>query len=613
MPIFIPCIFSLHAHAAAYDTIRVSSFGAMSNSRKNAVPAIQKALQTARNVQNPLLIFDDGRYDFWPQHAAEKEYFESNTTDNNPKRLGMLIENFDRLTVEGSGAMFVFHDRMQPVTIDHSSKITTRNFSIDWDIPLTAEAEVMEIEDNFALLRIDRCQFPYVIENGVLTFVGEGWKSAVTSVMEIQHDTHLIEPYTGDPGCCGWGWDGPVAEEIEPGVVRINKAFGLQRPDKGNILILRHSARDHAGIFLFHSKDIEVSKVNVYHTAGLGILSQYSENITIDQVNMVPNPAKKRYLSGHDDGLHFSNCKGQIVVTNCRFAALMDDPVNIHGTSVRIIKKLAPNKLLCHFMHHQSVGLQWARPGETIGFIGSATMETVAHGIVKDFLPLNKEDFEITFQQDIPSAIHTRDALENLTWTPDAYIANNRFMSCRARGLLVTTPGKVVIENNYFESSGSAILIAGDANNWYETGAVKDVLIQKNIFADPCLTSLYQFSEAIISIYPEIPSLTKSTPTYHRNIRIIDNEFHPFDYPLLYAKSVDGLTFQGNSILRSHRFKPFHPRKYTLSLAYCKHVLIAGNSYSKEVLGRNVLLENMPKKDVKIEKSEQLEIIKKDR
>ena len=56
------------------------------------------------------------------------------------------------------------------------------------------------------------------------------------------------------------------------------------------------------------------------------------------------------------------------------------------------------------------------------------------------------------------------DALENLTWSPDVEIKNTFFGSCRARGLLVTTPGKVVIENNIFESSGSAILIAGDAN-----------------------------------------------------------------------------------------------------------------------------------------------------
>lgn len=67
-----------------------------------------------------------------------------------------------------------------------------------------------------------------------------------------------------------------------------------------------------------------------------------------------------------------------------------------------------------------------------------------------------------------------------------------------------------MIENNVFESSGSAILIAGDANYWYESGAVKDVLIKGNDFRYPCMSSMYQFCEAIISIEPEIPSPIRS-------------------------------------------------------------------------------------------------------
>jgi hypothetical protein len=34
----------------------------------------------------------------------------------------------------------------------------------------------------------------------------------------------------------------------------------------------------------------------------------------------------------------------------------------------------------------------------------------------------------------------------------------------------MSTPGEVLIEKNTFESSGSAILIPGDANGWYESG-----------------------------------------------------------------------------------------------------------------------------------------------
>jgi hypothetical protein len=156
----------------------------------------------------------------------------------------------------------------------------------------------------------------------------------------------------------------------------------------------------------------------------------------------------------------------------------------------------------------------------------------------------------------------------------------------------------VLIEGNHFESSGSAILIAGDANNWYETGAVKDVTIRNNVFADPCLTSLYQFSEAVISIYPEIPDLEASPQKYHRNINIVNNEFQLYDYPALYAKSVDGLRFTGNQLRRSYRFQAFHPRKYTFSFLSCRNVELRDNVLSEEVLGKNIHLEGMELTDI---------------
>ena len=171
--------------AAAYDTIFVADFGIAVNSRENVTGAINRALLKAREYENPILLFEKGRYDFWPQYATEKQYFESNTTDINPKRLGIFVENFERLVIEGNGADFVFHDRMQPVTIDHSSNIEIRNFTIDWDIPLTAQAEVMEVDDNGLLLKINKYESPYIIENGQLIFVGEGWKSPVWGIMEI--------------------------------------------------------------------------------------------------------------------------------------------------------------------------------------------------------------------------------------------------------------------------------------------------------------------------------------------------------------------------------------------------------------------------------------------
>jgi hypothetical protein len=172
----------------------------------------------------------------------------------------------------------------------------------------------------------------------------------------------------------------------------------------------------------------------------------------------------------------------------------------------------------------------------------------------------------------------------------------------------VTTPGKVVIENNVFESSGSAILISGDANAWFESGAVKDVLIRNNTFNDLCNTSPYQFCEAIISIYPIIPDLDENTPAFHTNIHIEGNRFHPFDYPILFARSVDNLSFVNNTIVRSFNFEPYHPRHYNFSFEYCKQLKINENNFPEDLLGKTVLLKKTPLKELDIDVPEYFQI-----
>jgi len=577
--------------------VRVTDFMAIPNSRRNVVPAVQRALDACRKLKRPVLVFPRGRYDFWPHYSNERTYFESNTTGNNPKRLGILIENFTGLTVDGGGSTFVFHDRMQPFTVDHSAGVTIRNCSIDWDIPLTAEAVVEAATEDYLDLRIDDLQFPYVIEGGKLVFVGEGWKSAWGDTMEFDGKTLRVVPGTGDAGCLGPHWREYRAEELEKGHIRLHRRFG-RRPAPGNVLVLRHSERDHAGLFIVESKDISIENVNLFHCVGLGLLAQYSENVTLRNFNAVPSPRRK-VLSGHDDGVHISNCRGLVQIEHCRFHGLMDDPINVHGTSVRIIGRLATDRLLCKFMHPQSTGMTWGRPGDRIGFIEHSSMRTMGQGACSKYEAKDRDTFEVTFKEPVPSRIKVGDALENLTWSPDVTIRGCHFDSNRARGVLVTTPGRVLIEGNRFESSGSAILIAGDANNWYESGAVGDVTIRHNVFEAPCLSSMYQFGEGIISIDPELPELDPAYP-YHRNIRIVDNEFHPFDFPVLYAKSVDGLVFSGNRMIRSKLFTPFHERKATITLEACRAVRIEGNRFEGDVLGKNIRLKRTAESDVRI-------------
>jgi hypothetical protein len=213
------------------------------------------------------------------------------------------------------------------------------------------------------------------------------------------------------------------------------------------------------------------------------------------------------------------------------------------------------------------------------------------------------------FTQAIPQQVTADYALENLTWTCNFSVTGSQFRSCRARGLLVSTPGKVVIADNVFESSGSAILISGDANGWFESGAVKDVMITRNTFKSPCMTSMYQFCEAVISVFPIIPQKNVAT-LFHRNITVTDNRFELYDYPVLYALSVDGVEFSNNRLVRSYDFEPFHHRQSGLTFEYCKRVTVRGNTVEGEVLGNTVKLVHTPGKEYKTDKNSFFKIIK---
>ena len=58
--------------------ISVADFGLKPDTRENAVAYVQKAIEACRGKEPVTLVFPEGRYDFWPQYAHEKNYYETN-------------------------------------------------------------------------------------------------------------------------------------------------------------------------------------------------------------------------------------------------------------------------------------------------------------------------------------------------------------------------------------------------------------------------------------------------------------------------------------------------------------------------------------------------------
>ncbi|TRX71237.1 right-handed parallel beta-helix repeat-containing protein [Carboxylicivirga sp. M1479] len=604
---FLSTVFTFTSctHPNQIKTINVQDYGIEANTKQCITSDINKLIESLGD-EAVEIVFPKGRYDFYPDSNYLRPYYETNTYDVNPKRLAILLDKKKNITIDAQGSDFIYHGHIQPFTLDNSENITIKNVNIDWDIPLTAEAKVVEADAKHILLKIDESQFPYSVNSKSVTFKGEDWEedwrlSGGSWLIEYNTE-HIIPAHTGGHGCVNGDLDNVNYSLTDEGLLLMEGDF-TKTPGVGNYLILRHSTRDHAGMFLFHSKNIHLENINVYHTSGLGILSQYCENIEMRNVNMIPNKSKNRFLAGHDDGLHFMGCKGDIIIDDCDAQGLMDDPINIHGTCIPVLEKLNNKTVKCQFAHSMSCGLQWAEAGDTVGFLDKKSMSTIAKGVVSKIDYLNKDSLVIEFEQAVPKDLNASYSIENLSWTPNATITNCFVGSCRARGYLISTPGKVLIENNVFETSGSAILIAGDANYWYESGAVTDVTIRNNEFRWSCNSSYYQFCNAIISIFPEIPEPDSKRP-FHKNIRIENNTFNPADYPILYALSVDGLSFKNNTITRSYDYEPWHFQKHSFLIDACQNVEISGNIIGDNVLGKNILLQRMSEDELKLNNGE---------
>ena len=77
---------------------------------------ITDGTESLRDRGSVTLTFGPGRYDFWPDSAAERYLFVSNN-DEGLKRIAFLLDDMTDLKIDGGGATFVFHGPMVPFLI----------------------------------------------------------------------------------------------------------------------------------------------------------------------------------------------------------------------------------------------------------------------------------------------------------------------------------------------------------------------------------------------------------------------------------------------------------------------------------------------------------------
>ncbi len=569
-------------------TVSFDKYGAKPDSKENSSPMLMKMIEELSANKNKAAItitFPKGRYDFYEDGAFEREYYISNHDQTNPKKVGFALEDLENVTIDGQGSEFIFHGRMVPFALLNGKNIKIKNISIDFELPALRQLEITAIDtENGNITASIYPEGNYRIDEGRLIVVGEGYELQPISSMGFNSDRTLTYK-RGDIA-----FNPQKVSEIEPNKLLLEGWHQSEFTTVGERYALRSYYRPTPGIFISECKDTYIENVTVHYAEGMALLAQMSENITLDGFSVsLRGDNDPRYFTAQADATHFSACKGVIVSKNGLYEGMADDAINVHGTYLRVTKRINDKTLQAKYMHPQAWGFKWADVGDEVQFVESTKMELVGDHVnkVASIKAIDKptefgaKEFEISFEDLLPAEISEEGkyGIENLTWTPEVIFANNMIRNNRARGALFSTPKRVLCEDNIFDHThGTAILLCGDCNGWYETGACKDVIIRNNKFINS-LTAYYQFTNAIISIYPEIPNLEEQEKFFHSGIVIEGNTFETFDRPLLYAKSTNGLVFKNNTIIHNNDFEPFHWNEYPFLFEKVDNIIIENNNF----------------------------------
>ena len=540
----------------------------------HGIPMLEKELKRVNLVQGPCVVnIPRGTYHFYFDEGIRRTCYISNHDQDNPKSIGILLENYKDLVLDGQGSTLIFHGKMIPIVMLNCQNCTIRNFIIDFDVPAICQVEIVDVTPKGITFRGAR-DLHWRTENGQLVFSGPGWSHSPRSGIAFDRVKKNLVFNSSDIGVNLQNAKSVGEQTFFCPEWKSNKI------QKGNIFAMRPSTRPAPALFLYRNKMTSLHNITIHYAEGMGVLAQVCDGIHLNNVSVcLKGENDPRYFTTQADATHFSGCKGLILSENSLFEGMMDDAINVHGTYLKVTRRIDPHTLQGSYMHPQSYGFHWGDAGDEVQFINSSTMEILGgKNYIKSIRPIDQpsEDgakvFEIRFTDIVPEEIseHKTFGIENLQWTPEVVFRHNVIRNNRARGALFSTPRKTVVEDNLFDhTSGTAILLCGDCNGWFETGACRDVVIRGNRFVN-ALTCMFQFTNAVISIYPEIPNLKGQTQYFHGGrpdaILIENNIFETFDHPILYAKSTNGILFRNNTVKTNKDFPAWHWNKNTFLL-----------------------------------------------
>lgn len=497
------------------------------------------------------VVFEKGTYYIDSQKCEKHMLYITNTVGDNEFKddetphlnaVPFYFGGVHDLTFDGGDSVFVIDGKVTNVAVENCNNLTLKNLEIRHAHPDMHELKVVAKSFFTVDFEID-CDSFYEFRNGKLYFYGKDYRVCADESALNAHWIGLIREKTPDK----------INRVQHPLFSATNiqkigdRKFRVRYPNTfrfrtGDRFYLFDVRRQFAGIFISKSENVKLENVKQRFNYSLALVAQDSENITVENVCFAPEKGSARKMSSVADFIQLCMCRGKMIVKDSFFDGAGDDLLNVHGIHFKITG-IKGKELTVRFMHPQSHGFNPLRVGDMVAYINPETLLEEGMATIEESELINEYEIRLTVSSTQNASVGK--VIEDISACPELEFTGNQSTRIITRGLLITTRGKVNIENNHFTSTSmSGILLSDDAKSWYESGMCRDVTIKRNTF-NYC-------GGTPILIKPEN---SKYAGAVHKNIRITGNTFKKYSGAFVSMKDSDDILIKDNTYKSSKKIR----------------------------------------------------------
>jgi hypothetical protein len=208
----------------------------------------------------------------------------------------------------------------------------------------------------------------------------------------------------------------------------------------------------------------------------MGAMFDGCENITIAQIVIDVPTGSGRWISTNADGIHFTDCRGFITVTDGTFDKMGDDAMSVSGLMMTSVEAAAANQIvLCHGATSKQ-GLPPLQIGDELMFSspGNPLVPTFSTRVLsspQSGLPMT---MVLTLDSNVPAALLAGAVVYDKSVKPVIRVSRCTVANNRARGFWIQGSTGVVEDTTVSGCSGPGAELRCDVSRWWEGPAPSD-------------------------------------------------------------------------------------------------------------------------------------------